>query len=138
MSNLNENLRQVPSVDQLLRTAEARALRNRVGPRRATNIARSVIAEVRALVRNGAADPTSNGLLAEAVRRLEATAERESQAGIKAVINATGVLLHTNLGRAPLSQAAQAAIRSESVAAWIEAVVSRTAMAPMIRTFTTE
>src|SRR6185312_967281 len=39
-----------------------------------------------------------------------ATAERESQSGIKAVINATGVLLHTNLGRAPLSQAARAAI----------------------------
>jgi L-seryl-tRNA(Ser) seleniumtransferase len=41
---------------------------------------------------------------------MEATAERESQSGIKAVINATGVLLHTNLGRAPLSQAAREAI----------------------------
>lgn len=107
MSNLNDNLRHVPSVDQLLRTDEARQLRDRVGTRRATNIARSVIAEVRALVRDGAA---SNGLLAEAVRRLEATAERESQSGIRAVINATGVLLHTNLGRAPLSPAARDAI----------------------------
>ena len=106
----NQNLRHVPSVDQLLRTDAASALRERVGPRRATNIARSVIAEVRALVRDGAAEPTSDGLLAEAVRRLEATAERESQAGIKAVINATGVLLHTNLGRAPLSPSARAAI----------------------------
>jgi len=107
MSNLNDNLRHVPSVDQLLRTDAARELRERVGTRRATNIARSVIAEIRALVRDGAA---SNGLLAEAVRRMEATAERESQSGIKAVINATGVLLHTNLGRAPLSQAARDAI----------------------------
>jgi L-seryl-tRNA(Ser) seleniumtransferase len=106
----NQNLRHVPSVDQLLRTDAASALRKRVGPRRATNIARSVIAEVRALVRDGAAEPTSDGLLAEAVRRLEATAERESQAGIKAVINATGVLLHTNLGRAPLSPSARAAL----------------------------
>jgi L-seryl-tRNA(Ser) seleniumtransferase len=106
----NQNLRHVPSVDQLLRTHAASALRERVGPRRATNIARSVIAEVRALVRDGAAEPTSDGLLAEAVRRLEATAERESQAGIKAVINATGVLLHTNLGRAPLSPSARAAL----------------------------
>ena len=110
MANLNENLRHVPSVDQLLRTDEARALRDRVGPRRATNIARSVIAEIRALVRNDAADLTSDGLLAEAIRRLEATAERESQSGTKAVINATGVLLHTNLGRAPLSNAARAAV----------------------------
>ena len=107
MSNRNENLRHVPSVDQLLRTDAARELRERVGTRRATNIARSVIAEIRALVREGS---TGGGLLAEAVRRLEATAERESQSGIKAVINATGVLLHTNLGRAPLSQAAREAI----------------------------
>jgi L-seryl-tRNA(Ser) seleniumtransferase len=69
-----------------------------------------VIADIRASVRDGAAEATSNGLLAEAVRQMEATAERESQSGLKAVINATGVLLHTNLGRAPLSQAARAAI----------------------------
>ena len=85
-------------------------MRERIGARRATNIARSVIAEVRALVRDGASEPTSNGLLAEAVRRMEATAQRESQSGIKVVINATGVVLHTNLGRAPLSSAARAAI----------------------------
>src|SRR5215213_9820578 len=110
MVNPNDNLRHVPSVDQLLRTDAARELRDRVGTRRATNIARSVIAEIRALVRDGAAEATSNGLLTAAVRRMEATAERESQSGIKAVINATGVLLHTNLGRAPLSQAARDAI----------------------------
>jgi L-seryl-tRNA(Ser) seleniumtransferase len=110
MSNPNDNLRHVPSVDQLLRTDVARELRERVGTRRATNIARSAIAEVRTLVRDGAAEATSNGLLDEAIRRMEATAERESQSGIKAVINATGVLLHTNLGRAPLSQAARTAI----------------------------
>jgi len=114
MGSLNDNLRHVPSVDQLLRTDEARELRERVGPRRATNIARSVIAEIRTLVRDGAAEPTSNGLLAEAVRRMEATAARESQAGLKAVINATGVLLHTNLGRAPLSDAAHAALDEAS------------------------
>ena len=114
MSNLNDNLRHVPSVDQLLRTDAGGELRDRVGARRATNIARSVIAEIRASVRDGAAEPTSNGLLADAVRRMEATAERESQSGIKAVINATGVLLHTNLGRAPLSQASRDAIDEAS------------------------
>lgn len=110
MSNLNDNLRHVPSVDQLLRTDAARELRERVGTRRATNIARSVIAEIRALVRGSSTKLASDGLLAEAVQRMEATAQRESQAGLKAVINATGVLLHTNLGRAPLSQAAREAI----------------------------
>jgi L-seryl-tRNA(Ser) seleniumtransferase len=110
MSKLNDNLRQVPAVDQLLRTETARELRGVVGIRKLTNIARSVIAEIRVLVREGTVNPTSNGLLAEAVRRMEAATQRESQTGIKAVINATGVLLHTNLGRAPLSQAARAAL----------------------------
>jgi len=110
----NQNLRHVPSVDQLLRTDAARELRDRVGPRRATNIARAVIAEVRALVRDSAAEATSNGLLAEAVRRLKMTAERESQSGMRTVINATGVLLHTNLGRAPLSSSAREAIDAAS------------------------
>jgi L-seryl-tRNA(Ser) seleniumtransferase len=54
--------------------------------------------------------PASNSLLAEAVKRMEASVRREGQAGIKAVINATGVLLHTNLGRAPLSDSARAAV----------------------------
>jgi L-seryl-tRNA(Ser) seleniumtransferase len=110
MSNVNDNLRRVPSVDQLLRTDAARELRERVGTRRATNIARSAIAEVRTLVRDGLADTAGNGLLDEAIRRLESASQRESQTGIRAIINATGVLLHTNLGRAPLSAAARAAI----------------------------
>jgi len=108
-------LRHVPSVDQLLRTDAARQLRNLVGVRRLTNIARSVTDEIRSMVRNNQESLTINGdyaetLLAEAVRRMEASARSEGQSGIKSVINATGVLLHTNLGRAPLSQAARAAI----------------------------
>ena len=109
------SLRDVPSVDSLLRTDAARELRDLVGLRRLTNIARSVIAEIRALVRSNAELLSNNGnhaeaLLAEAVRRMETSARREGQSGIQSVINATGVLLHTNLGRAPLSQAARAAI----------------------------
>jgi L-seryl-tRNA(Ser) seleniumtransferase len=111
MKNSNANLRHVPSVDQLLRTDAARELRGLVGIRRLTNIARSVIAEIRALVRDGSIVTAGNGLLGEAVKRMEASARSEGQAGIKAVINATGVVLHTNLGRAPLSEAARAAIQ---------------------------
>lgn len=108
-------LRHVPSVDQLLRTDAARQLRNMVGIRRLTNIARSVTDEIRAMIRNNQESLMTNGddaetLLAEAVRRMEASARGEGRAGIKRVINATGVVLHTNLGRAPLSPTARAAI----------------------------
>ncbi len=110
MKTSNANLRHVPSVDQLLRTEAARELRGLLGARRLTNIARSVIAEVRSLVRNGSIPVAGDGLLTEAVRRMEVAARSEGQTGIKNIINATGVVLHTNLGRAPLSQSARAAI----------------------------
>lgn len=109
------SLRDVPSIDSLLRTDAARRLRDLVGLRRLTGIARSVTAEIRTLVRNDEEFSTSNdnygeALLAEAVKRMEASAHREGQSGISGVINATGVVLHTNLGRAPLSQQARTAI----------------------------
>ena len=105
------SLRHLPSVDQLLRTDVARELRSVVGTRKLTNVARSVIAEIRSQVRDGSLFPSSNSLLAEAVKRMEASVRREGLAGINVVINATGVLLHTNLGRAPLSNSAQEAVR---------------------------
>ncbi len=101
-------LRDVPSVDQLLRTDSARELRDLVGIRRLTNIARSVTAEIRTSIQNDG--DFVDSLLEEAIKRMQASARRESQAGIKPVINATGVLLHTNLGRAPLSEAARGAM----------------------------
>ena len=112
--NKRASLRDVPSIDALLRTGAARELRDLVGLRRLTGIARAVTAEIRVLVRNQEL-VIENGnyqeaLLAKAIRRMQATARREGQSGIQAVINATGVVLHTNLGRAPLSEAARTAM----------------------------
>src|SRR5690349_12425762 len=109
------NLRHVPSVDQLLRTDVARSLREAIGLKRVTAIARSVTTEIRSLLRNNELNLGANGhsaaaLLSEAVRRMTETAKRERETGLARVISATGVLLHTNRGRAPLSAAARAAI----------------------------
>ena len=106
-------LRQVPSVDQLLRTETAVELREAIGIKRVTALARLVTTEIRTRIRGE--EPKSNGLsaeglLIEAARRLKEAAESESRIGIRKVINATGVVLHTNLGRAPLSQSAKQAI----------------------------
>ena len=105
-------LRHVPSVDQLLRTDVAQRLRESIGLKRVTAIARAVTAELRSSIRSNVATNghTGEALLAEAVRLMEETTKREGETGIRKVINATGVLLHTNLGRAPLSAAARAAI----------------------------
>ena len=118
MSNPVSNLRYVPSVDQLLRTDAARELRESIGIKRLTAIARSVTSELRSSIRSGKRTFTNGNtaelLLAEAVARMQETARIEGRTGIKRVINATGVLLHTNLGRAPLSVAARSAIVEEA------------------------
>jgi L-seryl-tRNA(Ser) seleniumtransferase len=105
------SLRAIPSVDQLLRTDAAAELRNSLGASRLTALAREVIEELRQQIQSDdLTDNTKDALLGEATQRLQCHAQREALAGVRRVINATGVILHTNLGRAPLSDAARAAV----------------------------
>jgi L-seryl-tRNA(Ser) seleniumtransferase len=109
------SLRSLPSVDQLLRTAAATTLRESLGLTHLTAIARRVTHEMRAEIQSQSSnDHSKETLLQEAIRRLEVLAQTEAQAGIRRVINATGVILHTNLGRAPLSDAARNAVSLEA------------------------
>jgi L-seryl-tRNA(Ser) seleniumtransferase len=114
-------LRGLPSVDALLRTETAHALRDVVGAQRLTALARDVTEELRASIQaNEARLKTTNGaqaremLLAEAARRLERACQSDSATRLQRVVNASGVILHTNLGRAPLSDAARRAIADEA------------------------
>jgi L-seryl-tRNA(Ser) seleniumtransferase len=114
-------LRALPSVDALLRTETARALLDSVGAQHLTQLARAVTEELRTSVQTEASTGAfSNGhnsreaLLAEAARRLESACRREAARGLRHVINASGVILHTNLGRAPLSEAARRAVANEA------------------------
>ncbi len=81
-------------------------VREALGRRALTAIAREVIAEARRRVKDGEAVPPLQTLLVE----VEARAGHRLRAGLARVINATGVLLHTNLGRAPLPAASIEAI----------------------------
>ena len=116
-----EALRALPSVDALLRTETARLLLDVTGAQHLTTLARAVTEELRAeLQADGSGVKETNGdrsreaLLAEAARRLERAFMRETAKGLRRAINASGVILHTNLGRAPLSQAARRAISEEA------------------------
>ncbi|MDT5060002.1 MAG: L-seryl-tRNA(Ser) seleniumtransferase [Acidobacteriota bacterium] len=117
----SNHLRALPSVDALLQTETARALKVSVGAKHLTQLARAVTDELRAsLSASASVSVTANGdhsreaLLAEAARRLERACGREASRGLRRVINASGVILHTNLGRAPLSEAARRAIANEA------------------------
>jgi L-seryl-tRNA(Ser) seleniumtransferase len=116
MSNAATNsLRAIPSVDQLLRSDEATQLRKAVGKQRLTDIAREVTDQIRAQIESGhLRDNSREALLAEGIQRLQRAGAHEALRGFSRVINATGVILHTNLGRAPLSVASRTAVAKEA------------------------
>jgi L-seryl-tRNA(Ser) seleniumtransferase len=118
-SALTPSIRMLPSVDRLLRTNQALILRQKFGVERVTAAARRVTNELRQEIQQGLSFPESaNGygadLLQRAADKLEVMCEHEALGRIRRVINATGVILHTNLGRAPLAEAAREAIANEA------------------------
>jgi L-seryl-tRNA(Ser) seleniumtransferase len=108
-------LRALPSVDQLLRTEAVAQLQSSVGTPHITAIARQVVEEMRRqLQSDGSPHSSKEALLNEAVQEIRKLCRQEALSGLRRVINATGVILHTNLGRAPLSEAARQAIVQEA------------------------
>ncbi len=93
--------RELPSVDQLLRRDEAAAGAEKWGRETLTAALRETLAEARDRLASGSLAPDPGQLLASALHKL--SADRPS---LRLVLNATGVILHTNLGRAPLAPGA--------------------------------
>jgi L-seryl-tRNA(Ser) seleniumtransferase len=104
--------RKLPSVDELLRKAKLAALAAREGQTAVTDAARAVLASLREEIAAGQLDEHGVDL---AFSGLDDAVERHVQQALKhslrTVINATGVILHTNLGRAPLPASALEHIR---------------------------
>src|SRR5882724_4419444 len=99
-----ELLRQIPSVDELLLQPRLAALSNRVDRSVVVEVARAVLADLRARIA-GDSNSTAVALSASSVEELiTAAVERILSRSLQPVINATGVILHTNLGRAPLPE----------------------------------
>jgi len=108
-------LRSLPSIDALLRTDIGISLRAAVGADEATNLARQVADQLRAQILAGDIHATNgDGLLHTAEGMLSLRHQWQIASGVHRVINATGVILHTNLGRAPLSEAAREAVADAS------------------------
>jgi L-seryl-tRNA(Ser) seleniumtransferase len=99
-------LRELPSVDDVLRSPAGEALLARHPRWAVTAAARALIADRRALIRapGGRAAASGTAPITEAELGVRVGALRRPS--LRPVINATGVVLHTNLGRAPLADRA--------------------------------
>ena len=105
--NADETLRVLPSVDKLLATETGTLLVARYGQPRTVEALRVVLEDTRSGVRAGEIVPLDSPSILEQVA--EELALR-FQPTLRPVINATGIIIHTNLGRALLSDEAQQAI----------------------------
>ena len=101
-------LRKLPKVDDLLRTPELEALRAQYPEQTVTDAVRQVIAGLRQSILSSEIDdlPSQENLFAKIGGQIRS----DVRPSMRTVINGTGIVLHTNLGRACLSEkAAQAA-----------------------------
>jgi len=99
----SSGLRHLPSVDLVLRTAAAEASRERFGRAALTDAVRAELDDVRLACRAGTMAPLSADEVAVRASARLAAAERPS---LRPAFNLTGVVLHTNLGRAVLAETA--------------------------------
>jgi L-seryl-tRNA(Ser) seleniumtransferase len=117
-NNHNTILKQLPSVDALLKSETARRLADEMGTSALSSLARHANENLRQELLQTSISDNGEDSRAELLRRAEGLLlklrEAEIARGIRRVINATGVILHTNLGRASLSQAARDALQEAS------------------------
>jgi len=111
----SELFRKLPAVDELLRSPVVAALATSRGSAAVADAVRAVLGRLREEISSGLLDERALDLaLSGADGAVEQQLRRALGYSLRAVINATGVILHTNLGRAPLAEAALDHIRKTS------------------------
>jgi L-seryl-tRNA(Ser) seleniumtransferase len=101
---VKDELRKLPSVDRVLSDEQLRQLALAYPHARLLDVVRQTLEQSRRATAAGQACPSLDEILTTVSQRLHAL----GTPGLHRVVNATGVLLHTNLGRASLSEAATA------------------------------
>lgn len=99
MNKKNELLRVIPQVEKLLQDPEIACLIPETGQPVAAGIIREKVEEFRSLIVGGAM-PELDDLKKQIVSGIK----KKISEKLQRVINATGIIIHTNLGRAPLGE----------------------------------
>ncbi len=117
---MSDPRRAIPAVEALLEATALAPLVERAGRERVTAVLREIQAELRERLAGRAGGEASPGGRRADARHIadpawyaeetERRIERADRPSLRRVINATGVVLHTNLGRAPLAEAALQAV----------------------------
>jgi len=101
-------LRLLPSVDQMLRKPEVQDMMERHARATVTEALRRVLQETRQSIMedeyNG--EISAGAIEGRLVRALDERLKKESRGNLREVINGTGVVIHTNLGRSPIAERA--------------------------------
>ena len=99
----NEILRKIPQVDEILKDVKLVDIVSSIPHDFLINCIREVIIDQRANILNGIEKSIDKNTL---IDKIIAKVEKKSKHSLRKVINATGTVLHTNLGRAVISKAA--------------------------------
>jgi L-seryl-tRNA(Ser) seleniumtransferase len=110
MTTQSDQLRLLPSIDELLHTPVGQQFVEHYSHTLVVQALRAVLAQTRTEIRAGALCPPPTKLLSTARLLLM----QQQQRHLRPVINATGVIINTNLGRAPLSREALQAVQDIS------------------------
>lgn len=111
---MNELLRKIPKVDELLRSPALAEAMEQYGDRAVAEAVRAELNVLRQGILNGKLHALPE--TADLCRRIGKRAQRDSLPSFRRLINGTGIILHTNLGRACLSEKAAKAVCEASKA----------------------
>ncbi len=112
---MSERLKSLPAVDRVMAIPEIARLGEHYSRELVTRWARSVVNELRSEVLAGRTHELGDdGKVtdAEVASRMRTRAELAASRSLRRVVNATGIVIHTNLGRSPLSKDLMGAMES--------------------------
>lgn len=98
-SEVQEQLSQIPQVDRLIQMPQVQPWRH-IQPSAQRNLAQDLLRSLRNDIKHGLPCPPIDEIASSLATRFETHFKK----GVRRAVNATGIVLHTNLGRAPLGK----------------------------------
>lgn len=111
-TNSSSELRRIPSLEKLLQSKEMTELEVRFGRELVVSASRDALARLRKVILTKRVDGDIAPEIARLPNEISKTIQSRLEPSLTPAVNATGIIVHTNLGRAPLSKLALASVSS--------------------------